>query len=107
MSNFFTLTGGNMSDKIRVFDMRKDEKVQAKCLLIDMSIQQYIKLIENNLENLDIQRGKILSRKKRVYNQLIKDLKENTIMPPISLVIIEESNLTEKIKNIEDLKEIE
>jgi len=96
-----------MSDKIRVFDMRKDEKVQAKCLLIDMSIQQYIKLIENNLENLDIQRGKILSRKKRVYNQLIKDLKENTIMPPISLVIIEESNLTEKIKNIEDLKEIE
>jgi len=65
-----------MSNKIRVFDLKEDEKIKAKCLLIDISIGKYIKLIKDNLEELPMQRGKILSRKRDIYKRLTEDLKE-------------------------------
>lgn len=92
---------------IRVFDLKEDKKVGAKCLLIDIKIGEYINLIEENLEDLDIQRGKILSRKRDVYKRLIEDLKEGTIIPPISLIFRKESAVYDKIKDKTDLKEIE
>lgn len=94
-----------MFGKIRVFDVKEDNKVDANCMLIDIPIGEYIYLIENNLENLRIQRGKVISRKRDVYNRLRKDLEEGTIMPPLSLVVGEKfSNI---IKDIKDIKKIE
>ena len=91
-----------MFGKIRVFDVKEDNKVDANCMLIDIPIGEYIYLIENNLENLRIQRGKVISRKRDVYNRLRKDLEEGTIMPPLSLVVGEKfSNI---IKDIKDIK---
>lgn len=92
---------------IKIFDLKEDKKVSAKCLLIDIKISEYIDLIEENLEDLDIQRGKILSRKRDIYKRLIEDLKEGTIMPPISLILKEKSTVYDKIKDKTDLKEIE
>lgn len=94
-----------MEYNIRVFDLKEDRKVMGKCLLIDMSINNYIELIKNNLENLPIQRGKVISRKNDVYKRLQEDLKNNTIMPPLSLVASKVFSNT--IKDIEDIKEIE
>jgi len=93
--------------QMRIFDLKEDKKVNAKCLLVDITIDDYIELIEENLEDLDIQRGKILSRKQDVYKRLIEDLKEGTIIPPISLVLKEKSTVHEKIKDEKDLKSIE
>ena len=88
-----------MYNKVRVFDLKEDKKVKAKCLLIDISMGNYIGLIKDNLEELDIQRGKILSRKRDVYKRLTEDLKEGTIIPPISLILKEKSNVQERIKD--------
>lgn len=96
-----------MNNKIEVFDLKEDKKIKAKCLLIDIDIRKYIELIKDNLESLDIQRGKIISRKRDVYKRLIKDLTEGTIMPPISLTLSEKSDLQNKIKDIFELREIE
>lgn len=97
-----------MSEKnIRVFDLREDKKVGAKCLLFDITISKYIELIKDNLESLDIQRGKIISKKSDVYKRLIGDLKEGAIMPPISLTLSKKSNLQNKIKDMTGLKDIE
>lgn len=97
-----------MSEKnIRVFDLKKDEKVRAKCLLFDITIRKYIELIKGNLEGLEIQRGKIISKKSDVYKRLIGDLKEGAIMPPISLTLSGKSNLQTKIKDMTELKDIE
>lgn len=94
-----------MKNKIRVFDVKEDNKVNANCLLIDIPIGEYIDLIENNLENLRLQRGKVISRKRDVYNRLRKDLEDGTIMPPLSLVVSEKfSNI---IKDIKDIKKLE
>ena len=38
-----------MFGKIRVFDVKEDNKVDANCMLIDIPIGEYIYLIENNL----------------------------------------------------------
>lgn len=92
---------------IRVFDLKKDKKVNGICLLIDITIGDYIGLMKEHLEDMDIQRGKILSRKQDIYKRLMEDLKEGAIIPPISLVLKESSSLYEKIKDKEDLKELE
>ena len=92
---------------IRVFDLKEDKKVKAKCLLIDISIGKYIELIESNLEDMDIQRGKIISRKRDVYRRLMEDLKEGTIVPPISLVLREKSKVQNEIKGITEIQDIE
>ena len=97
--------GGNMDDKIRVFDLKEDKKVKGKCLLIDITIGRYIELIHNNLENLPIQRGKVISRKMDVYKRLKEDLENNTIIPPLSLVASKE--LSDTIEGIKDTKKIE
>ncbi|MDO9464210.1 MAG: hypothetical protein Q7J67_02810 [bacterium] len=94
-----------INNKIRVFDLKEDKKVSGKCLLIDIGIGNYIELVKNNLENLPIQRGKVISRKNDVYNRLKEDLKSNTIMPPLSLVASRE--FSDSIKDIEDTKRIE
>ncbi len=99
-----------MENKIRVFDLKEDKKVRAKCLLIDISIGNYTELIEDNIEELDIQRGKILSRisrKRDVYKRLTKDLKEGAIMPPVSLIISAKSEVKNAIKELTEIKEIE
>ncbi len=92
-------------DRIRVFDLKEDKKVMGKCLLIDISIGDYVELIQNNLENLPIQRGKVISSKSDVYKRLQEDLKDNTIMPPLSLVA--SKKLSDTIKDVEDTKRIE
>jgi len=94
----------NNKYNIRVFDLKEDKKVSAKCLLIDISIKEYIELIQDNLENLPIQRGKVISRKREVYERLKEDLKNGTIMPPLSLVANKE--LSDSILNVEDTKRI-
>lgn len=94
-----------MNNKIRVFDLKKDKKVNANCMLINIPIGEYIDLIENNLGNLQLQRGKVISRKRDVYNRLRKDLEDGTIMPPLSLVVSEKfSNI---IKDIKDIRKLE
>lgn len=95
---------------IKVFDLKEDKKIKAKCLLIDISIGKYIELVESNLEDMDImdiQRGKILSRKRDVYKRLMEDLKEETIIPPISLVLREKSKVQNEIKSITEIQDIE
>lgn len=92
---------------IKVFDLKEDKKINAKCLLIDISIGRYIQLVESNLEDMDIQRGKILSRKRDVYRRLMEDLKEETIIPPISLVLRGKSKVQNEIKSITELQDIE
>lgn len=92
---------------IRVFDLRNDDKIRARCLLIDMPIVEYTKLIEENIGDLDIQRGKILSRKREVYKRLIEDLKDGAIMPPISLILRENSSAHKKIKDSTGIEDIE
>lgn len=94
-----------MNNKIRVFDLEEDKKVSGKCLLIDITIGDYVELIQNNLENLPLQRGKVISRKSDVYKRLQEDLKNNTIMPPLSLVVSKKfSNI---IKDIRDIRKLE
>lgn len=95
----------NKKYDIRVFDLKEDKKVRAKCLLTDITIWDYIELIENNLENLPLQRGKVISRKSEVYDRLKEDLKNGTIIPPISLIANKE--FSESIRNVNDTKKIE
>lgn len=92
----------NKKYDIRVFDLKEDKKVRAKCLLTDITIWDYIELIENNLENLPLQRGKVISRKSEVYGRLKEDLKNGTIIPPISLIANKE--FSESIRNVNDTK---
>ncbi len=92
---------------IRVFDIREDKKVKAKCLLIDIPIGEYIELIKENLEDLIIQRGKIVSRRQMIYNRLTEDLKEEAMMPPLSLILKENSNIHKKIKDSTEIEDIE
>jgi len=94
-----------MNNKIRVFDLKEDKKVSGKCLLIDITIGDYVELIQNNLENLPLQRGKVISRKSDVYKRLQEDLKNNTIMPPLSLVA--SKKFSDTIKDVEDTKRTE
>lgn len=94
-----------MENKIRVFDLKEDKKVMGKCLLIDITIEDYVELIQNNLEKLPQQRGNVISRKSDVYKRLRKDLKNGTIMPPLSLVA--SKKFSDTIKNIDDPKKIE
>lgn len=96
-----------MNNRIRVFDLKEDEKVKANCLLIGISIGKYIELIKDNLEELPIQRGKILSRKRDIYKRLIEDLKEGAIIPPISLILRENSKVENAIKHITKINDIE
>ncbi len=99
-----------MDDQIRVFDLKEDEKAKAKCLLIDICIGDYIELLEDNIEELDVQRGKILSRisrKRDVYKRLTEDLKEGAIMPSISLILMAKSEAQNEIKNLTGIKDIE
>lgn len=94
-----------MNNKIRVFDLKEDKKVSGKCLLIDITIGDYVELIQNNLENLPLQRGKVISRKSDVYKRLQEDLKNDTIMPPLSLVA--SKKFSDTIKDVEDTKRTE
>ena len=82
---------------IEVSDVFKDEKIQAYTIGIKIKIERYLTLVKGYLNNLDIQRGKMISRKKDVYRRLIEDLKQGTIIPPISLAISQESKVLEKI----------
>jgi len=91
---------------IRVFDLKEDKKVNAKNLLIDIPISDYIYLIKETIQELDIQRPKIISGK-QVYNRLIQDLIEGTIIPPISLIIKENSDFFKAIEDKKDIKAIE
>lgn len=70
--------------EIEILDLRIDNKVKAKCLLAKITIRKYLELIKENLENLEYQRGKILTKKSNVYKRLIEDLKEGAIIPPLS-----------------------
>lgn len=94
-------------DRICVLDAKTDKKIDAQCLLIDISIGNYIRLIENNLEELDIQRGKILSKKRDVYRRLIEDLKEGTLIPPLSIVLMKNSEVQKEINEMERIEDIE
>ena len=96
-----------MSYNIRVFDLKEDKKVNAKCLLIDISIDEYVELIKEHLDELPFQRRKILSRKRGVYKRLTQDLKENALIPPISLIIRKASKVQKAIKDTNELKNIE
>lgn len=98
---------------IEVLDLSKDEKIQACTIGIKIKINKYLTLVEDYLNNLDIQRGKMIARKKDVYKRLIEDLKQGTVIPPISLAISQESKLLEKISqkslermNLKDIEEI-
>ena len=101
------------NNDIEVLDILKDEKIQAYTIGIKIKINKYFSLVEGYLNNLDIQRGKMIARKKDVYSRLINDLKQGTIIPPISLALSQESKVLEKIpqetlgkmnlKNIEEI----
>ena len=101
------------NNDIEVLDILKDEKIQAYTIGIKIKINKYFSLVEGYLNNLDIQRGKMVARKKDVYSRLINDLKQGTIIPPISLALSQESKVLEKIpqetlgkmnlKNIEEI----
>jgi len=98
---------------IEVLDLSKDEKIQTYTIGIKIKINKYLTLVEDYLNNLDIQRGKMIARKKDVYKRLIEDLKQGTVIPPISLAISQESKLLEKISqkslermNLKDIEEI-
>lgn len=87
----------SQDNDIEVLDVLKDEKIQAYTIGIKIKIERYLTLVEGYLNNLDIQRGKMIARKKDVYGRLIEDLKQGTILPQISLAISQESKVLKKI----------
>jgi hypothetical protein len=89
---------------IDILSLSEDKKINAKCLLMTIPISKYIELIQDNLENLPIQR-KIIGQN-RVYRRLIEDLKQGAIIPPISLILKENSEIENLIKDLSDISEI-
>ena len=98
----------NNKYNIRVFDLSEDSKIGAYSIFCEMSIDSYISIVQGNLNELDIQRGKMISRKKQVYSRLIEDLKSGALMPSIYLAIKENSEINDQLKSCEnDLSRIE
>ena len=78
--------------EIKVLDISYDDRIDAHSILTEITYKDYINLISHSLskENLlDIQRDKMITQKKHIYRRLTEDLKIGTIIPPISLVLLE------------------
>jgi len=91
-----------MTYDIEVLSLFKDNKIDARSILCKISVGSYIKMVQGNLNELDIQRGKMLSRKREVYSRLMEDLKNGALIPSIYLAIKEDSQLDSKLKNCKD-----
>ena len=61
-----------MSQDIKVVDILWDNKVNACSIGVEFSIETYLSLVRDYLNNLDIQRGKMLVKKKDIYREPIK-----------------------------------
>lgn len=97
-----------MSYDIKVLGLLEDSKIDAHSILCEISIGSYINVVQGNLNELDIQRGKIISRRKQVYSRLMEDLKSGALMPSIYLAIKENSEINEQLRSCEnDLSRIE
>jgi len=89
--------------EIKVLSYIYDGKVDAISVLAEFSIEKYLSLVRNSLENLEIQRGRIISKKKEIYRRLIEDLKKGTVIPPISLALSPKS-LANVLPDLEKFK---
>lgn len=97
-----------MKYNIKVLGLLEDSKTDASSILCEISIGSYIKLVQGNLNELDIQRGKMISKKKGVYSRLIEDLKGGALMPSIYLATKENSKINDQLKECKnDLNVIE
>lgn len=92
-----------MNWSIKVHHLLFDKKIRAFALSVDLPIGEYLKLVERHLNNLDIQRGKMLAQKKDIYGRLISDLKDGTVIPPISLALSTSSDVLSFL-SVEKLK---
>jgi len=93
-----------MSLGIRVVDILCDNKVNACSIGVELPIKTYLDLVRDYLNNLDIQRGKMLVKKKDIYRRLIDDLTKGTVIPPISLALSQDREILDKISK-DKLKE--
>ncbi len=97
-----------MNEKIKVLNVFRDERVDAISILTEMSIGTYVNLAKENIDELDIQRGKVITKRKEVYKRLIEDLKNGAVIPSLSLAVFGESKTNEFLKSTDiDLKKIE
>lgn len=64
----------------------KDSKIGAYSILVEISIGEYVALVEGIINNNDFQRKRVKSSK-TVYSLLKKDLQEQCLIPPIVLAL--------------------
>ena len=72
---------------VEVLDCMYDKKLRAYSVMTRMSIDDYLSLTRGTEDNLEIQRKIISTKKSKIYDRLIEDLKTGCIIPPIVLVI--------------------
>ena len=82
---------------MKVISRINDERINASNVLIEMSIGEYLALIETVVHKNEFQRKRVRSSK-TVYALLKEDLKKGCVIP--SLVIAYLRNWIQKMKNI-------
>lgn len=71
---------------MKIKSLLEDERINAKNILVEMSLDEYQKLIKNILNKNEFQRKRVKSSK-TVYALLKEDLLKNCIIPPIVLAL--------------------
>lgn len=91
---------------MKILSILNDGRINARNVLIEMTIEEYLVVGEQILQKNEFQRNKV-KRSSSVYSLLRKDLKQNCTFPPIVLALSSEKAIELKIKenlNDEDLK---
>ncbi|WP_213083901.1 hypothetical protein [Rossellomorea marisflavi] len=72
---------------LKVIDWNYDKKIDAFSIIATMSIENYLELTKDSEENFELQRKIISTKKNKVYERLVEDLKIGCTIPPIVLVV--------------------
>lgn len=89
---------------VKVLSYTWDNRINSASIIVELKIKDYLDVIQTStLSDLEIQRGKMISKKKDVYRRLIDDLKIGTKIPSLSLAIAEDFQFT-TLTSIESLK---
>ncbi|MDA8501138.1 hypothetical protein NNO02_01520, partial [Citrobacter sp. Awk 2] len=94
---------------MKIKSLLEDERINAKNILVEMSLDEYQKLIKNILNKNEFQRKRVKSSK-TVYALLKEDLLKNCIIPPIVLALtsklsFDENDSDEFTSKINDKKD--
>lgn len=78
---------------MKVISRLTDRRINAQSILVEMTVNEYMELVDGAESNLDIQRQVIKGFKP--YDRLKEDLKDGCIIPPLVLGLKTEDNLSE------------